>query len=449
MHSTKSDRNKKIYAVLIAVLAVSFFAGASFSQALPNPNLAPTNTGPTYNSCSLFGGSGYTDYNNWVSINVIVLIISILVVAIVFMLSRFMSTKESQKFSQAAKVEIMQIIIGAAILVILLTFTNTACSITSSIASSLSTSSIPMPSGNPFQFSEYYVGNLANNVGIKLLQQIYTEAIAFNIDSMIFKNIGSLLFTVLSSATGLSSVLEKILTGLSSLVSFSNGISIGVSFTSGYDLGASYGIISDMLLTFFAPFVITGIGMLYILWLLLPVIQAVAFTVVLPVALIMRVIAFSGFGAGIGSAKSVGLKNAANSILAIAIAFYLVLPLTIVFNAWAINWIFSSNNPSYTYIHSTYLISSVQETGLFSSNPTPSSWFGLNVPSLFNIYTSALTGNMIWASIDPNILMQDLLTMVNEIAQFEFTVVFMIAIDFAITLGFAMGLARALNSNLT
>jgi hypothetical protein len=45
--------------------------------------------------------------------------------------------------------------------------------------------------------------------------------------------------------------------------------------------------------------------------------------------------------------------------------------------------------------------------------------------------------------------MQDLLTMVNVIAQFEFTVVFMIAIDFAITLGFAMGLARALNSNLT
>ncbi|MCL4381331.1 MAG: hypothetical protein M1331_01020 [Candidatus Marsarchaeota archaeon] len=444
----KSGSNKKIYTALIAVLAILFFAGTSFSQSLPNPNPFPANTGPAYNSCSMFGGSGYTNYNNWISINVTVLIIGLLITAIVFMFSRVLPAKESQKFSQAAKVEIMQIIIGAAILVILLALTNTVCSITSSIASSLSTSASPMPSGNPFQFSEYYVGNLANNVGIKLLQQIYTEAIAFNIDSMIFKNIGALLFSVLSSATGLAGSLEKILAGLSSGISFSNGISIGVSFTSGYNLGVSYGIVSEMLLTFFAPFVITGIGMLYILWLLLPVIQAVAFTVVLPVALAMRVIAFSGFGAGAGSAKSVGLKNAANSMLAIAIAFYLVLPLTIVFNAWAINWIFSSGNPSYTYIHSTYLLSSIQETSLFSSSPTPSSWFGLNVPSLFNIYTSALTGNMIWASIDPNILMQDLLTMVNEISQFEFTVIFMIAIDFAITLGFAMGLARALNSNL-
>ena len=104
MCSIKSGSNRKIYAILIAVLAVSFFTVASFSQTISNSNPIPTNTGPSYNSCSLFGGSGYTDYNNWVSINVIVLIISLLVVAIVFMFSRFLSTKESQKFSQAVKV---------------------------------------------------------------------------------------------------------------------------------------------------------------------------------------------------------------------------------------------------------------------------------------------------------------------------------------------------------
>ncbi|MCL4383141.1 MAG: hypothetical protein M1168_01130 [Candidatus Marsarchaeota archaeon] len=449
--NNKKIKNQKSFFILIGFIAVLFLSvfmniNAAGATAIPASSPAPTSTGPSIQSCSLFGGTSTGNYNNWMWINLYVLIVSLLVISFIYMASRFISAREREKFTQITKIELIQVIISAAILMLLLTFTTSACKITSSIGSSLSTGTYPVPASNPFQFADYYIGNLSNSVGIKLLIQIYTYAIGFNIDSMIFSNIGQLLFNVIASA---SSVLTSALSSSISAATSLGPFSLSVQFSTGYDLGASYNILSDLLLSIFAPLVIMAIGLLYLLWLILPVIQFVAFTVVLPVALVLRMIAYSGFGGGGAAAQSVGLKSAANAFLALAIAFYLILPLTIVFNAWAIHWIFSSKNPSYTYLHSTYLLNKIPSSSLFAGNPTASATIlGIGLPSIDQILSTAVTGNVIWSIIDPNIVIQDLLNLVNEIAQFEFTVFFMLGIDFAIVIGFAMGLTKALNTNL-
>ncbi len=448
----KNKHTNKLFIVFVFLLSLGILINLFSNSSAIMPSVLFTSIVPNTNTCSLFGGTGFGNYNNWMWINVIVLIISLLIISFIYMISRFFSQKESQKFTQIMKIEIIQVIISAVILVMLLGFTTSACGITKSIATSLgSQSGYNFPSSNPFVFADYYVGDLANNIGIKLLLQIYTESIGFNIDSMIFQNSGSLIFDIITAS---SSTLKNTLEAIKSATSFSgnlSGWSLNVNFETAIDLGVTYGLLSDLLIGFFAPIVIVGIGLLYILWLILPVIQYTAFTVVLPVALIFRMIAFSGFGGGTGVSQSVGLKSVANQILALAIALYIIFPLTIVFNAWAIHWIFSSNNPSYSYLHSTYVLNKIKPSNLFAANPITAKkfkWFGVGIPSIFSILGTAITGNIIWSIIDPNIIVQDVLNMVNEIAQYDFTVFLMIAIDFSIVLGFATGLSKALNTNL-
>ena len=100
-------------------------------------------------------------------------------------------------------------------------------------------------------------------------------------------------------------------------------------------------IMTNLYIDLFSSVLLVMIGMLFVQWLSLPIIQAVAFTLMLPFALILRSIAFASSGGQ-------GLRETANAILAIAIALYLIYPLMIMFNSYAISYIFSPANPLYS-----------------------------------------------------------------------------------------------------
>ncbi|MEM0149522.1 MAG: hypothetical protein QXW10_01340, partial [Candidatus Micrarchaeaceae archaeon] len=191
---------------------------------------------------------------------------------------------------------------------------------------------------------------------------------------------------------------------------------------------------------------ITVIGALYLQWLMLPVLQYTAFVIVLPVALVLRSISFAG----------VNLRNTSNAFLALAIAAYLVYPLMVGFDGYAISWIFSPSNPSYQFLQYSYnlpaysvstFLSQMPSSGLISGNPSTAPSYISSSLSSASINTNPLfeLGSVLQsAAVAP--FTTD--TIVKEIAKFLFTGIFMFAINIGVTAALAIGLTKALNSGV-
>ncbi len=373
------------------------------------------------NTCLLYGTM------NWVNINILVIMISFTVVAILFALSNTFPEATREKLKQAATSELSQAFISVIIILVLAAFATTACSMSSTISKSLTGQTL-----DPFQYSEYYVGNLSTNTGLNLLTNLYSISVSYAIEAQVLQSLGSLLNTAFSSA---ASVLGAAFGAASKVVTI--GIAPAIS-----SLSSLFNLLSGLYLDVIAPLVTIVIGLLFIQFLALPLLQYTAFTIVLPIAIAMRSLAFLG----------TPLRSASNTILAMAIAGYIVYPMMVAFNGYIVAWTFSSSNPSYQYIGSTYVVPNIPVSAYFSAGlPSYTGFFGSIFKSLFqsNLFIPLLTSSFgSTGLITPFNIVSQAQLIINQTAQFLFEGVVLFVMDIAVTLGFAIGLSRALNSGI-
>lgn len=373
--------------------------------------------------CSLYGGTSYT--NAFLGVNYLVILAGFSIIAVVYMVSRFMPPSISGKMTSVTKVEAVELTISAVIIAMVMLFAVGACGISSSISQSLNQGS----GSSPFLLSSQYLGNMTFNTGLSLLTNIYSYSISFAIDGQLYSDMASVFAQFVP---------------IGDVTSFLSG-PVSISFPFGYDLGAMFSFLSDVLVAAFAPLVIMSLAMLFVQWLSLPIIQATAFVVVLPVAIAMRSFAYAAAGRG--------LRQAANAILAIAIAAYIVYPVAVSFDPCIISWIYGhqscisgSLNPSSAYLPA-YTVASLPP-GEFSSLGS-SSYQGsvsFNLPALSSLL-GALNSIGVPA-LNPTQTLTLIQSLIINVAQFMFISIFLFALDLMITIAFAMGLARALDAGL-
>jgi hypothetical protein len=204
---------------------------------------------------------------------------------------------------------------------------------------------------DPLTYADYYVGNLSVNTGLNLLTNLYSTTVAYSVYAQILAGIGEIF------KLGLSSIVPALSSG------FNLGNVAGIGISALIPLAHLYNILAGLYLDIFAPLVTLAVGFLFIQFILIPLIKYVAFTILLPVAIGMRSLSFMGNS----------LKSASNSVLAFAIAIYIIYPLMLAFNGYAIGWIFSTANPSFVYLHSTYIVPNIPVSQFFKASLSSSS----------------------------------------------------------------------------
>lgn len=411
----------------------------------------------------------YIGVNGWLNTNLLVLLVTFLVIAIVYLVSRSLPSADTKaKLTGITKMELTQAMLSAFIIIILVGVSSATCSFSQAAENSLVQTplvtpyqtAVPCPATNaitanvpqadPLTYAEYYTAFQSLSVGPTLATQIYTSAFNYAIAAAGWRGLGSILGTVLQQA------------GFFGFQTDTNP-DINVYLTIGSNIEAPYAMLSDVLFAVFIPITILGISTSFMEYIVLVIVKEIGFTVLLPLAIIMRSLAFAG----------PGLRPAANSILALTIAMYIVFPMTISFNHYATNWIYtqcpalgpgtSGCNPSSAYLCQTYLYqdfsggvaSSIIQQPLYTIQ-IPYTGVGLPIPNPISIFVlfangvvnlgSGVVGSLLGLSLGAPLY--EVQYAVNATAEFFFSTVFMFAIDLSITFGLAMGLAKSLNSGI-
>jgi hypothetical protein len=368
---------------------------------------------------------------SWVGINVLVIVVALLIVAAVFAMSSIMSDSLRSRLRAAARDELTQAFISAVIIVVLIIFANAVCGVSQTISMQLTGKSQA-----PFAYAETYIQGLSLNTGLTLLSNLYTQATLYVIEGQVFESAGNLLNGI--ATTVIKAFTKSFASTIKNLVVFG----IGGASSSMADLLNN---IAAFYMGVLAPFVVISIGLLFVQFLALPLFQSLAFTVILPAAIALRTLTFMG----------TPLKNASNSVLAIAIALYMVYPLMIAFNSYMIAWVFSTHNPSYAYVLTTVSGTNIPISTLLSNPPSGFTSGGIFASTFTSLYNGGVlktflgnTYNAGLISLTPWSIASDTQFYIFQVAKFLFTSVILILLDVAVTFAFATGLAKALNSGV-
>ncbi len=382
-------------------------------------------------TCALYGGSNYTD--SWLGINLLVVLAGVLITSIVYVIAKLLPRAVSSRVTEMTKTEITQLFLSVVIIFVLLSFTTFACTTVNNLSTQLTGQSM-----DPFAYADYYTGNLTFNTGLTMLTNLYSYSIALSIASRI-----------VTFASGITqSTVSQILNYTNTRV---------VTITPSFDPAIPLALLSDEYFVIFSPIIITSIGSLMVQYILIPLIKYTAFAVLLPVALILRSIAYAGYGGN-------GLRSAANTFLAIAIAAYLVYPLTIAFDSYVIHWIFTPCgasvssamcNPNFGYLNTAYTVTSVSPNSFFGGiSGYTSNSLGVSIPiptSLSNPLSPLYLVGQLGGVQSISLIFTaggTTLNFVKLMSQYIFTAVIMFALNFAVTIGFAMSLTKALNNGI-
>ncbi|MDE1833159.1 MAG: hypothetical protein KGH58_01950 [Candidatus Micrarchaeota archaeon] len=376
--------------------------------------------------CAVYGGANYT--NSWIGINALVILVSLMATAAVYSIGRLMPDSTRGKIAGYVRSEMVQLLLSAVIILALISVTFFACQITSSISQSVAKTQL-----NPFQFATYYIGNLVFIKGMGLLTTTYSTALTYEIYALVSTQAG---IFINDYAGEIPLIGQYIGNGYNFKVS---GASVIVDFPPEINVGLMFSNLVDLLLGIFSPILTLAVSMLLVQYIALPFLQYTGFAVILPIAIAMRSLAFSN-----GE-----LRNASNAILAIAVAGYIIYPLTIALDSYIIGYVFSAANPSFVYLHTTYTLNQFNPSSFFSQ-PLPSgasqySPFGDQIGTLWSLLYNSVAGAFPIPFAAGTASIQQL---VNDIAEFVFTGIVLFAIDMAITIGFAIGLTKALNAGL-
>src|SRR5690348_6475722 len=241
-------------------------------------------------TCS-FGG---INSNDWVGICAAIILASLMFASLAYVISGFLPRKEGDKIKGYVRFEYVQAGLGAIIVIALIMLSSATCSISANLTS---------PSQDPFSFAQHYVGSLLFEKGIGLETSFYSTSIQFAVWSGVVGAGIDQLYSYFPKLTRQTVI---------------GGFTIQQSPPS--DFGSLYDNYAAVIVDFFIPILIVSFAMLLINFITLPVISGVSLTVVIPIALIMRSLSFTG----------PRLREAANSFIAIAVAFYFIYPMTFV-----------------------------------------------------------------------------------------------------------------------
>ena len=398
------------------------------------------------NTCAIWT----TNYvNSWLSINILVIIASMMAIAVAYSLSSFFPSSTRGKIRGFVRFEMIQMIISIVIIGALLAFSAAACSASAHLSNSLVHTSM-----DPFTYADYYIGANVMNNGINLLSNIYATSISYSIYAAAWRLSATLLVRLpLTYSPALAnkfpfltwllsrSVGQPSFPGLSTLLgTFCKGGSNFCEYERipSIDFAQLYDVYSGLYLSFYAPIIIVALGMLFIQFLALPIMQYTAFTIILPVAIAMRSIAFF----------SSGLADAANGLIAIAIAFYLIYPMTVAFDSYAIGYVFSASNPASQYVNLAFTVNQVTPYTFLQGQPSNSPQG--TVFSLFSYTIGSFSGHASGGNFYTPIfgLMNSVHYYTDNMAEFVYEAILMFALNISITVGLAMSIYKALKSGL-
>lgn len=409
--SKRSGRHTGRFAAAVLVIASMLLLIAA--PLLTGMAYADSSTPTAANSCTY----GYLNQNDWISINALIVLAIMAISGVIYALGGVVPGRSREKFIGIAKYEFIEGIVGLLIIVFLVSFSSAICNFSSSISQSLIGVSY-----NQFQFSQYYVGSLLFDKGATILTELYSTSVQFYVLGQIVGSVGSLL-----EQTPAEGSIAYVMVSPSPSLEL-----MYISYSS---------VFSDD----FAGLMLVSFGGLFLLFLILPIIMAISLTVLVPVAIAMRSVGFAG----------PRLREAANSFLALGIALYFIFPMTIIFNAYVVSWMYCTgingvSAPSClpsnlrTYVN-TYQLNTLPTGQLFSESSSAVSGNGLlGGFKLSSSMYSTLFSGLPW---------QDLLAAPtgvtyfgNIVAEYLFEGILLVALDFAITIGFAIGLTKGLNS---
>lgn len=372
--------------------------------------------GTSYAGCS-FGG---VNANSWVQINALLLVIAISLGGVFYAFSNILPPSQGEKMKGMVKAEIFQGVIGIVIIGILISSAIAWCNIGSYL-----TSSAGLGASNPMAFSESYLQNLLFTKGFSLFGSMYSETAVLMLDGILISHISALLERIEASFMPLNN--------LEITVTLSQGLAATIQ-----RFALAFGV------TNFAIFTIVS-GIIFVIYLTLPVVSSIALTVVVPTAIAMRMVPFLG----------PKVREVSDTFLSIAIAAYFIFPLMIVMNSLLVSYLYtpcgatvSACNPYSSYLNS-YPLNNLPVSSLF--NTPPSSLGGVfSMPANFFAGITTGTGGMLGAIelLFKNIIMfpQVLVGFSQDVALFAFQGVFLIGLDVLVTVAFAQALTRGLNS---
>ena len=391
--------------------------------------------------------------DNWISISSMVLLATFAVGLIIYNLSSLLPSKNSKKIKNTVIYEFGEGIISLILFLSLISLVYASCSVGAGLSGDGSNYQ------NIFQADEYYIGNLLFVKGPALITDISFQGISLSIDGNIVSLLVGTFTSSLNKALGSMGTLYGGGSGSSTSGSGSGGAAqiggsnnggisggFGVYLENEGDVIGVFDAYADVYVSY-ATIVLISFGLLFFLYFLFPIIQLLAFTLLVPVALIFRSFFFVG----------PKIREISNTLLALAIAFYIVFPLTISMNIYIINWVFCTTPASvcnpYVQYTGNYKIAEIPIGQLFKQNTVQFLNYGgisFNLPT--NFYSSLATnGGGVGSALTS--LLEGIVTLPNQIAsistqvsEYFFESVLLVAIDFMITIGFAEGLTRALET---
>lgn len=401
-------------------------------------------------SCSIHSPYGGLNQGGWITINAILILTMMVIGALLYAISAFFPVANREKLRNVVRYEAVEGVIAVVLILSLIGLSSVACSVGSSLSSGISGYT------DPFQFSQYYLGNLLFAKGVVLTTQFFSTEITFVANGLVAEYFVNVLGQGLN---GIGSLLSGV-AGLSTRWPWLQWVTIGFHINTPEPLYIFYGY-GSIFTGLLAPLMIITFGILFILFLFLPLVQNLAFNIIIPVAIIMRALSFTG----------PRLRDASNTFIALSLAFYFILPLTLGMDNFIVNWLYCMNGvspPGCNPYASPYL------APYAIADPAPDKFFTTNefktITSLLSkcesglcLYDYLKIPLNFWAYYVQNnegslvnlltLYLGQLLTVpgiidsyIYKVSQYLFQGIVLMALDMAITVGFAIGLTKGLNA---
>ena len=268
-------------------------------------------------TCALGGGSGLFQ-QQWVGISALIVLVAFVISAMMYALGNTLTSSFREKLKQLAKAEAVQALLGLVIIFALIAFSEITCTIGSSMSQQITGSTLA-----PFAFAQFYIGNLLFANGFGLVGAMYSTSIQYTTVGLVVKFFSdSLVLPFSSAATALPSLIPG--AGKIGALLGGWGFSVGPSA----NLANLYNSYASVLSGAYTDLVIISFASLLIVFLMLPLVQYASLTLIVPLSIVMRLLPFMG----------PKLRDTSDTLLAIAIAFYFILPLTIVLDSYIVSW---------------------------------------------------------------------------------------------------------------
>jgi hypothetical protein len=370
--------------------------------------------------------------NNWITINMLVVLFSIMISCLIYALANILPRDRREKLKGIVNYEVIEAFFSLVIIAVLIFMAYFVCQTGSVLVGQPNYISL-------FTSVDSYIGNLLFVNGVNLVSKLYTMSIQFTV----LANLASLLLTwgiqLVEGLLGIGTVVPNFIT-----VGFSQNIDALLSAYAGVYTN-TYGILLAL-----------SFGGLFILFLLIPIVEAGAMTVLAPLSMIFRSLSFVG----------PQLRKTSNLMLAMAIGLYFVLPLTIGFDSYVAGCMGIGLGIQPVPLCSNYLPLFSQYLNGYSLNAVPSSLFTSPVPTSINATSSTIPGSVIdqigslgvpttffGKAWNLNNVISNLTGAPDvaagygqKVAAYLFLGIVLFAVDSAITIGFVAGLARGLDA---